>query len=294
MSYRGGWWDWVHEAEGTGPVQISSIVERISVLSRNTMVERDIAAFLARCCGRFQTTLGDQVIGIYLYGSAATGEFVAGKSDIDLIVVGRAELPADAIGKLHDLLAASALPFWLAGFDCGLLPATVAASPEQEVRWDVALQVKRQGGRLELRQRDRVDRRLILDLAMARERGRALVGPEARAIFAPVPATWLRAACLEDVRIWAGRDMFHDPASGVLNACRAWRYAEEGVLATKLEGGIWACSRVAQPSLIEAALAQRRGLAGQALPDADVKAFCQDILGKLKWDEEEREETSLR
>ena len=72
---------------------------------------------------------------------------------------------------------------------------------------------------------------------MAHERGWALVGPEAQAIFAPVPLSWLRAACLEDVRIWAGRDVFHDPVSGVLNACRAWRYMAEGALGTKSEGG---------------------------------------------------------
>jgi hypothetical protein len=257
------------------------------IAPRHETVPPDISAFLEHLCRHLQTILGDQVIGIYLYGSAAVGDFVSGTSDIDLIVVCRVELSAAAMGRLHHLLTTCALPSWLAGVDCSILSAAVAARPQQEVRWEADLQVKQQAGQRELRLRDRLDRRAVLDLAMARERGQALIGPAAQAIFAPVPPSWLRAACLLAITIWAGRDVFHDPASGVLQVCRAWRYVAEGILGTKSEGGTWACSRVAQPALIEAALAHRHGLAVQPLADADVKAFCQDILQKLECDEDE-------
>lgn len=47
-------------------------------------------------------------------------------------------------------------------------------------------------------------------------------------------------------------------AYSVLNACRAWRFAEEDVLGSKLEGAAWARLRWSEPGVIDAAVALRR------------------------------------
>ena len=48
-------------------------------------------------------------------------------------------------------------------------------------------------------------------------------------------------------------------AYSVLNACRAWRFAAEDALGSKLEGAAWARPRWAYPELIDAAVALRHG-----------------------------------
>jgi hypothetical protein len=53
----------------------------------------------------------------------------------------------------------------------------------------------------------------------------------------------------------------HEKATlySVLNARRAWRFAAEDVLASKLEGAAWARERWPQPWVIDAAVDLRHG-----------------------------------
>jgi hypothetical protein len=53
----------------------------------------------------------------------------------------------------------------------------------------------------------------------------------------------------------------HEKATlySVLNACRAWRFAEDDVLGSKLEGATWARARWRDTDVIDAAVALRRG-----------------------------------
>jgi hypothetical protein len=60
----------------------------------------------------------EEVVGIYLTGSLATGDFRPGKSDIDFIVVTRGNLPPetiDKLGKMHCRLRERGLPYKLDG-----------------------------------------------------------------------------------------------------------------------------------------------------------------------------------
>jgi hypothetical protein len=118
----------------------------------------------------------------------------------------------------------------------------------------------------------------LLDVELARQHGVTLVGPKPRTVFAPVPAAWVLEACAEELRTWVGFCHYNDLSSGVLNACHAWRYAEEGVLSSKAEGGQWTRSRTVAPSLIDAALATRRSEAGGAMADGDVNTFVRHAL----------------
>jgi hypothetical protein len=45
----------------------------------------------------------------------------------------------------------------------------------------------------------------------------------------------------------------------VLNACRAWRFAIDDTLGSKLDGAAWARARWARPHVIDAAVALRHG-----------------------------------
>ena len=53
----------------------------------------------------------------------------------------------------------------------------------------------------------------------------------------------------------------HEPATlySVLNASRAWRFAVDDILGSKLEGAAWARERWHQPWVIDAAIQLRHG-----------------------------------
>ena len=71
-------------------------------------------------------------------------------------------------------------------------------------------------------------------------------------------------------------------ANNVLNACRAWRYAEEGVWSTKGASATWARERFTVPSLIEAALAKRHGTPGPDLDPEAVRALHQHVRAAVE------------
>ena len=237
--------------------------------------------FAMRLALGLRDRLGEELVGVYLHGSVATGEDVPGNSDADLIAVCGSSLPEGQRDSLRELLAASAPPPGLPAVDLSVLTARAAARPERPVRWELVLRGERDGDCLAVSDLGGYPGDL-LDVEMARQRGVALVGPDPREVFAPVPAAWVLEACAEELRKWARRRRYEDPASGVLNACRAWRYAEEGVLSSKAGGGEWARPRTAAPALIDAALAVRRGKTGVAMPDGAVNAFVRRTLQRVE------------
>ena len=62
----------------------------------------------------------------------------------------------------------------------------------------------------------------------------------------------------------------------MLNACRSWRYSEEGVMSSKDDAAVWALSHAEDPSIIDSALEIRRGERSRRLDPAEVRAF---VLG---------------
>ncbi len=96
-----------------------------------------------------------------------------------------------------------------------------------------------------------------LDRAIAHRSGVVITGPPPRTVFADVPRRTLLDAMCESMA-WHG---VHEKATlySVLNACRAWRFAEEDVLGSKLEGASWTRARWPETGVIDGAVALRRG-----------------------------------
>jgi hypothetical protein len=80
-------------------------------------------------------------------------------------------------------------------------------------------------------------------------------------VFADFPRRVLLEVMAESMR-WHRE---HEKATlySVLNASRAWRFAVEDVLGSKLEGAQWARPRWHAPSLIDAAVDLRHGRPAQ-------------------------------
>jgi len=74
----------------------------------------DVNAVLHLLLASAQSVLGDHFVGLYLYGSLASGDFNPQTSDIDFLVVTDAHLSDElvrALEALHVRLWNSALPY---------------------------------------------------------------------------------------------------------------------------------------------------------------------------------------
>jgi hypothetical protein len=245
-------------------------------------MEPEIRAFLTYCQDVLLSLLGARLIGLYLYGSLAMDDFVLSKSDLDVLAVVSDGLTDDERARLGTDLPSLPLPATTRGLDLCVAAMSVVSRPSAADSWEAMIQVSRAESGLAVRDRERRDPRLPLDLALARQQAVALAGPSVETIISPTPGALIRAACAENVRLWASRDVFYDPSSGILNACRAWRYQAEIVLGSKRAGGEWALAKGIQPNLVGAALRAHRGEPWPAIPDAEVKRFFQHVLRAIE------------
>jgi hypothetical protein len=119
----------------------------------------------------------------------------------------------------------------------------------------------------------------VLDISIVGEYGLRLIGTPAWEVFAPFPRSWVLEA-LEDSLEWHAD---HETLLyySVLNACRSWRYAKEGVMFSKDEAAAWAQSRAEDRSIIDLALAIRRGDRSRSLDPAEVRAFVLNVKRRI-------------
>jgi hypothetical protein len=225
--------------------------------------------------------LGDGLVGLYLHGSLALGDFYPPASDVDFLAAtaGPVEEPAfGRLGALHaDLKAAGG---WTARLEGVYLP------PAALRRHDPA------GGRLPTVGSDwdfglgRPGPTWVLDRWVTRERGVVVTGPDPRELIDPIGPDALRAAVraslLEGWAGWARDPGWLRPrayqAFAVLTMCRDLYALEHGVVVSKPVAAAWAGRRLPPPwpGLVERVLGWR----ADWRPDDQGLA---DTLGFVTW-----------
>ncbi len=201
--------------------------------------------------------LGDQLVGLYLYGSAATGGFDAHASDIDLVAVTVSEIGALDLADLERMHAAfvTGHPSW----DDRIEVTYVGQATLRAFRAGGALAVISPGE--PLHRRDDAER-WLQNWYLVRETGMTLYGPGPGFLVPPIS----RAEFLASVARYADEVRQRDLRSmtpgarayAVLTTCRARRTIATGTTCSKQEGA--AGARVQVPEwawLIDAALACR-------------------------------------
>jgi Domain of unknown function (DUF4111)/Nucleotidyltransferase domain len=222
-----------------------------------------LEAYLAELAGVLRARLGDELVGVYLHGSAVLGGWHPERSDVDVLAVCAAPVPPIELDELAAALSVRTVHCPVAsGLEFGLVTAAAVSDPRPEPRFELDLTTSAAAGERATPGRDwpgHAD--YLMHFAVCRAHGRALAGPPPAEVFAEVPAAWLDAGFAGELR-WGAEHA--SPAYRVLNACRAWRFAAERELVSKVAGGEWALGRGEGDEAIAAALAHQRG--GPARP----------------------------
>jgi hypothetical protein len=220
----------------------------------------DINALLTTVLTNVRELLGDQLAGLYLYGSLATGDFNPETSDIDVAIVTEDEIADDmipALAMMHTRITESANP-WARKLEGSYIPRHAlrrynpAGSPRPSFN-EGHFYLAPHGS-------DWILQRHIL-----REHGVVVAGPPPATLIDPITPEELRRAVRGFLHEWwrpmlAGPTRLHDRAYqvyAVLTMCRALYTLHHGDIAAKPAAARWACSTLPAPwpTLIDQALA---------------------------------------
>jgi streptomycin 3"-adenylyltransferase len=220
--------------------------------------------------------LGPALIGVYLHGSAALGDYHPARSDIDILAVCAAPLAAGERVRLGAGLGCDALPCpAAAGLEFSLVTRAAArdpgrAPPYELHGWDDDGRV-RPGG-------DRGDPDLPLHFAVVRQIGLAVWGPSPAAVLRDVPREE-QIRLVADELEWTVANA--SPSTQVLTACRAWALGADGRFRSKRDAAEWALRRGA-PAVVAEVLADHRE-ARESSPDAQaVATFVASVRTRLE------------
>ena len=213
--------------------------------------DEDIRAYVGSLVSNFGDVLEENLTGVYLHGSLASGSYHRSKSDIDLLIVVNDPLGVDERRRF------------------ALLCATL--SDERPTVGDIELSVILKENALKFRHplpyevhyssmhkdmimrgvqnysQNRTDRDLAAHCTFVKARGVRLDGAPICEVFGEVPFEDYLDAILNDLDwIFEGDNILENPYYSVLNICRVFQVLEqgEGTVPSKDEGAAWALSNL--------------------------------------------------
>jgi predicted nucleotidyltransferase len=206
--------------------------------------------------------LADQLVGVYLHGSLAMGCFNPSRSDLDLLVVTHAGMPAqtkrDLAGLLLEVSGAPA-PIEISFLRRADLHPWQHPTPfdmHYSEAWRGRYERDLASGAWQFwdssQQRDPD---LAGHVMVTLRRGIRLFGAPSADIFSEVPSQDYVESIRSDVEEALGQ-IVQNPVYAVLNTCRTYAYLREGHVFSKDEGGVWA---------LRALPSQRQGVVAAAL-----------------------------
>jgi hypothetical protein len=218
----------------------------------------EVAVFGEHVADILADILGRDLVGVYFVGSVALGGYIPGESDVDMAAISEFALTETRKHHVASAIVEASVTCPSRGLEFTLYRRKVAGTRPAGADFEVnANGGPRMPTAVHLDARSEPAFWYVLDRAIAHRSGVAVSGPPPRTVFADVPRSTLLEAMSESMA-W---HRAHEKATlySVLNACRAWRFAEEDVLGSKLEGAAWARDRWPDTDVIDAAVSLRRG-----------------------------------
>jgi Domain of unknown function (DUF4111)/Nucleotidyltransferase domain len=236
------------------------------------------AEALASSCSQ---ALGDAVAGVILHGSLTLGDYLPGRSDVDLLVVTQDPLTDAQLAALTDALAGHR-PQAPGPVDLRVVTRQVAASPTPAPPMEAYLRLTPTSGvRVEERRRP-AERDLAVELSVCRAHGRRLLGAAPAELIGEVPDRWV--AAVGDAQLADWQAIGDDPPYAeltVLTACRVWRFAEAGRHCSKAAAAKWALRRDPALQVVRDAMRQRRRDPAGRIDAAQVQQLLAVVRARL-------------
>lgn len=192
--------------------------------------------------------LRDNLVGVYLHGSAVMGCFNPEKSDVDLIVVVERPLSGPVKRAYMDM----AVRYNALGPAKGIEMSVVLRRVCRPFVYPTPFELHFSAGHLAryledpdayIREMNGEDKDLAAHFTIINNRGKCLYGAPIREVFAEVPGSDYLASIRYDIEN-APEEITKYPMYLTMNLARVLAYREEGLVLSKKEGGEWALGRL--------------------------------------------------
>lgn len=235
-----------------------------------------------------QTILGDNLIGIYLHGSAVMGCFNTRKSDVDLLVVVKDEVSKEHKRKFMDMVVALNERVPEKGIEMSIVKESVCnpfVYPTPfELHFSIAHlnwywsnpqdYVERMNG---------TDKDLAAHFTIIYHRGKTLLGKEIKEVFSEVSGEAYMDSIWSDIAE-AKEEIIENPMYMTLNLCRVLAYKRDGLILSKKEGGEWAVKCLKKPEykeMISEALKEYQTGEAMAINNSVAIGFAEYMLEQI-------------
>lgn len=207
----------------------------------------DVNAALGELLSQVRRVLGAHLVGFYLSGSLALGDFDPDGSDLDIVVVTDDVLPDEriaALREMHARFAGNGSP-WAGQVEVVYVARDALRRPLPDNTHYP--QVEKDRGFV----LDRLEDGWLSQCYIVREHGVPLAGPDPRTLFPPVDVDAMRRTVAQIPEMWLN-DAHNDPtwldwlrvrhnqAFVVLTLCRLLYTLEVGAVASKPAAARWA------------------------------------------------------
>ena len=203
--------------------------------------------------------LGDNLIGIYLHGSAVMGCYNEKKSDIDLLAVVKQVIPDNIKHRFMDMVVELNTYAPSKGIELSIVKSEVCnpfVYPTPfELHFSIAHLEWYKTNPLDYIDKMRgTDTYLAAHFTIIYHRGKCLYGKDIKDVFGAVSKEYYFDSIRSDIEE-AETEITDNPTYIILNLCRVLAYKKEGLILSKQEGGNWGICNVPekyQPLIVQA------------------------------------------
>ncbi|WP_295153138.1 aminoglycoside adenylyltransferase domain-containing protein [uncultured Ruminococcus sp.] len=231
--------------------------------------------------------LGDDLVGIYLHGSAVMGCFNPEKSDIDLIVVVSDTITDDIKRRFMKMVVALNEKAPAKGIEMSVVKAGVC----RPFVYPTPFELHFSSGTLGWYKSDPEgyiqnmkgeDKDLAAHFTIVTHCGKTLYGKPIDEVFGAVDKAYFLDSIWCDIEN-AEEDILDDPMYIILNLTRVLAYCRDGLILSKKEGGEWGLENLLQKyhSLISAALDEYFSAEAGEYDSALAKEYAGYMLGEI-------------
>ena len=192
--------------------------------------------------------LKDNLVGIYLHGSAVMGCFNPNKSDLDFIIVVNNPM-SNAIKKAYmEMVVECSVLGPVKGIEMSIVLKNVCKPFVYPTPFELHFSIGHLDWYTEdpdeyIKEMNGTDKDLAAHFTIINERGKALYGAPINEVFAEVSTEDYMDSIWYDIEN-AKREITTYPMYIILNLARVLAYKKEGLVLSKKEGGEWALKKL--------------------------------------------------
>ncbi|BCJ94435.1 adenylyltransferase [Anaerocolumna cellulosilytica] len=233
--------------------------------------------------------LGDNLVGIYLHGSAVMGCFNYKKSDIDLLIVIKNENSNEDKRDYMNMVVERNREAPKKGIELSIVKESVCNPFEYPTPFELHFSIAHLNW-YQTNPEDYVekmkgtDKDLAAHIKIIYHRGKTVYGKEIKSVFSEVSREDYMDSIWIDIEN-AKDEIIKNPMYIILNLCRVLAYKKDNLVLSKQEGGVWGIENIADSKykkLISNALVEYQTGEEMVLDKSLASIYAEYMLEQIK------------